>query len=84
MAKRLRDVRACRKANALARRTRLRRPRPAVDGGEAARHPERGLRRPLRVGQNLLFCGDERVAHGRGIGCVTELIQHLGLHRHQA
>src|ERR1035437_2514778 len=39
MAKRLRDVCTRRKANALARWTRLHRPRPAVDGGEAARHP---------------------------------------------
>jgi len=40
MAKRLRDVCGLPESKtALARRTRLRRPRPAVDGGEAARHP---------------------------------------------
>jgi hypothetical protein len=32
-------LRSAGKRTALARRTRLRRPRPAVDGGEAARHP---------------------------------------------
>src|ERR1017187_2446347 len=38
MAKRLRVVCTCRKANALARRTRLHRPRFAVERGKIARH----------------------------------------------